>query len=123
MTNFANTLTKIFAVIVAFEHVYFLYLEMFLWNKPKGMKTFRMTQAHADATKSLAANQGLYNGFLAAGLVWALCAPADQARCIFMFFFACVAIAGIFAGFTVSKRIFILQGIPAIIGLAVSFFS
>ena len=113
----------ILAGIVALEHVYFLVLEMFLWNKPKGLAAFKMTQAQADSTKGLAANQGLYNGFLSAGLVWGLFAQPEFSHALFIFFFSCVAIAGIYAGFTVSKRIFILQGIPALLGLIVTLLS
>ncbi len=105
-------------LIVAIEHVYFLYLEMFLWTKPKGLKTFGNTPEKAEASKVLAANQGLYNGFLAAGLLWGLIYPSAAAGVhIQMFFLACVVVAGIYGGLTVSKRIMWLQGGPAMLGL------
>lgn len=102
-------------VIVALLHVYFLYLEMFLWDKPRGIKSFRMTEEQAKQSKTLAANQGLYNGFLAAGLLWGLFAGNP----VKIFFLSCVIIAGIFGAFTVSKRIFYLQALPAILALVV----
>lgn len=102
-------------VIVALLHVYFLYLEMFLWDKPRGIKSFRMTEEQAKQSKTLAANQGLYNGFLAAGLLWGLFAGNP----VKIFFLSCVITAGIFGAFTVSKRIFYLQALPAILALVV----
>lgn len=101
--------------LVALEHVYFLVLEMFLWTKPLGLKVFRQSQEKAEASAVLAANQGLYNGFLAAGLAWALLAQkADVA----LFFLACVAMAGAYGGYSVNRRIFFIQGIPALAALA-----
>lgn len=111
MTLIANVLL----VVVAFLHFYFLYLEMFQWDKPRGMKSFRMTEEFARQSKSLAMNQGLYNGFLAAGLLWGLFA-GDPVK---IFFLSCVIIAGIFGAFTVSKRIFYIQAVPAILALVV----
>jgi putative membrane protein len=103
-------------LVVAIEHMYFLYLEMFLWTKPKGLKTFGNTPEKAAASKVLAANQGLYNGFLAAGLLWGLIYPNAAAGVhIQMFFLACVVVAGIYGGLTVSKRIMFLQGGPALL--------
>jgi putative membrane protein len=103
-------------LLVALEHAYFLYLEMFLWTKPKGLKTFGNTPEKAEASKVLAANQGLYNGFLAAGLLWGLIYPDSAAGVhIQMFFLACVIVAGIYGGITVSKRIMFLQGGPALL--------
>jgi putative membrane protein len=103
--------------LVALLHVYFLVLEMFLWDKPLGRKTFRMTPEHAAATKTLAANQGLYNGFLAAGLAWSLWlgAPGDAVR---LFFLGCVVVAGAYGAATVSRRIFWIQAAPAILAAA-----
>jgi putative membrane protein len=108
-----NLLSDILIVITALLHFYFLYLEMFLWDKPRGMKTSRMTVEQAKQSKTLAANQGLYNGFLAAGLIWGLFA-GDPVK---IFFLSCVIIAGIFGAFTVSKRIFYIQALPAILAL------
>jgi len=91
---------------------------MFLWTKPKGLKTFGNTPEKAEASKVLAANQGLYNGFLAAGLLWGLIYPnAAAAVHIQMFFLACVIVAGVYGGLTVSKRIMYLQGGPALLGV------
>ena len=105
-------------LLVALEHLYFLYLEMFLWTKPKGLKTFGNTAQKAEDSKVLAANQGLYNGFLAAGLLWGLIYPGAAAGVhIQMFFLACVIVAGIYGGLTVSRRILYLQGGPALLAL------
>ena len=101
--------------IVALLHLYFLYLEMFQWDKPRGMKSFRTTEEFAKQSKTLAMNQGLYNGFLAAGLIWGIFA-GDPVK---IFFLGCVIIAGIFGAFTVSKRIFYLQAVPAILALVI----
>lgn len=111
---------KSIIVFITVEHVFFLCLEMFLWDKPLGMKIFRLTKEKAKITKSLAANQGLYNGFLAAGLLWGLITNGIQ---IEIFFLSCVAIAGIFGSITVNKRIFIIQSLPAIIALVLIFIS
>jgi len=108
-------ISDVFVVITALLHFGFLYLEMFLWDKPFGMKIFRMTAEQAKLSKTLAINQGLYNGFLAAGLVWGLFA-GDSVK---IFFLSCVIIAGIFGTFTVNKRVFYIQALPAIIGLVV----
>ena len=107
--------SDILIVIVALLHFFFLYLEMFLWDKPFGRKTFRMSEEQAKQSKTLAMNQGLYNGFLAVGLIWGLFA-GDAVK---IFFLSCVIIAGIFGAFTVSKRIFYIQAIPAILALVV----
>jgi putative membrane protein len=112
---------KLFWVgLVALEHLYFLYLEMFLWTTPKGLKTFRMTPEKAEASKVLAANQGLYNGFLAAGLVFGTLYPdALAGRHIQLFFLACVVVAGCYGAATVGKRLFLIQAVPALIAFAV----
>ncbi len=102
---------------VALEHVWFLVLEMFLWTGPIGRRTFRQSEEQARTTATLAANQGLYNGFLAAGLVWGLLAPAPLAHSIKLFFLACVVVAGVFGAVTVSRRILAVQGLPAAIAL------
>jgi putative membrane protein len=110
----ANALTA----LVALLHVYFLTLEMFLWTKPLGLKTFRMTPEKAADSAVLAANQGLYNGFLAAGLVWGLAhnAPAFAFQ-IKVFFLTCVIVAGIYGAATVSRRILYVQAAPAALAL------
>ena len=101
--------------LVALLHVYFLVLEMFLWDKPKGMKTFGLTPEKAAITKSLAANQGLYNGFLAAGLAWGLFAAAFDFK---VFFLACVVVAGVFGAVTASRKILWVQALPGLVALA-----
>jgi len=103
--------------IVAALHAYFLVLEMFLWNTPYGRKTFGMTPEYSSASKSLAANQGLYNGFLAAGLIWSLLDPHDHAFEIKIFFLSCVIVAGIYGAITVSRKILFIQALPAAIPL------
>ena len=104
--------------LVALLHVYFLVLEMFLWTKPVGLRVFNQTLEKARDSAVLAANQGLYNGFLAAGLVWGLLHPAPTvAFQIKVFFLACVVIAGIYGAVTVSKRILMVQALPAAIAL------
>jgi len=109
---------KILIAIVALEHLYFLVLEMFLWTAPRTRKAFGMSAEQAEATKVLAANQGLYNGFLAAGLIWSLLAPAAYAAQLAFFFLACVLVAGIYGGFTANKRIWLVQALPAAAALA-----
>jgi len=100
--------------LVALLHLYFLVLEMFLWDTPKGMKTFGLTPEKAAATKSLAMNQGLYNGFLAAGLAWGLYAAAFDFK---VFFLACVIVAGVFGAVTASRKILWVQALPGAIAL------
>jgi putative membrane protein len=100
--------------LVALLHVYFLVLEMFLWDKPKGMKTFGLTPEKAAITKSLAMNQGLYNGFLAAGLAWGLYAAAFDFK---LFFLVCVIAAGVFGAVTASRKILWVQALPAAVAL------
>lgn len=103
--------------LVALLHAYFLVLEMFLWDKPYGMRTFKLTPEFAAASKSLAANQGLYNGFLVAGLAWGLYL-GDAGIHVKVFFLACVIVAGLFGGATVNRKILFVQAIPGIIALA-----
>src|SRR5436190_19535295 len=107
-----NLLANILVAVVALLHLGFLYLEMFLWDKPRGLRTFNMTAEVAKQSKTLAMNQGLYNGYLAAGLVWGLFA-GDAVR---IFFLSCVIIAGIFGALTVSMRILYIQAVTAISG-------
>lgn len=102
--------------LVALLHTWFLVLEMFLWDKPAGLKAFRQTPEKAAITKVLAANQGLYNGFLVAGLVWGLwLGPAG--RDIKLFFLGCVVVAGLYGAATVSRKILYVQAVPALIGI------
>ncbi len=103
-------------VLVALLHVWFLVLEMFLWDKPAGLRTFGHTREAAAASKVLAANQGLYNGFLAAGLVWGLSLGANGTS-IKLFFLACVLVAGLYGAATASRKILFVQALPAAIGL------
>jgi len=111
-------------VVVAMEHLWFLVLEMFLWTKPLGLRTFRQSEEKARASAGLAANQGLYNGFLAAGLLWALLAePPGFAFSLKVFFLACVVVAGVFGAFTVSRRILWVQAAPAAVALLLVFLS
>jgi putative membrane protein len=108
-------------VLVALEHVWFLVLEMFLWTRPIGLETFRNTEEKARQSATLAANQGLYNGFLAAGLVWGVIHPDPRiGRQITEFFLGCVVVAGVFGAITVSRRIFWIQALPALVGLGLA---
>ncbi len=103
-------------VLVAVLHGYFLVLEMFLWDKPAGLRAFGQSQERASATKTLAANQGLYNGFLAAGLLWGVIQGAAGYD-FKLFFLLCVIIAGIFGALTASRKILYIQALPGLIGL------
>ena len=110
-------IAQILVALVAALHVYFLILEMFLWDTPKGRKVFGTTPEFSAASKTLAANQGLYNGFLAAGLAWGLLlGPAGQA--IQIFFLTCVIVAGVYGAATVGRKILFVQALPAAIALA-----
>ena len=104
-------------LIVALMHVYFLILEMFLWDQPAGLRTFGHTREAAAASRVLAANQGLYNGFLAAGLLWGL-SLGTAGRDVTTFFLGCVIVAGIFGAATVSRKILYVQALPALGALA-----
>jgi len=110
------SLLELLIAAVAALHLYFLVLEMFLWDKPIGLRVFGQTQEQARASKVLAANQGLYNGFLAAGLIWSLWLGADG-RSIALFFLGCVVLAGTFGGFTANRRILLVQALPAAVAL------
>ena len=112
-------LGTILIALIAILHVYTLVLEMFLWDKPYGLKAFGNTLEKAQLTKVLAQNQGLYNGFLAAGLFWSLLAPTACAVEIANFFLGCVLVAGIYGGLTASKKIIYIQAVPALITLIV----
>jgi putative membrane protein len=113
------TLAIVLIAFVAIEHVGFLVLEMFLWNGPIGQKVFRTTPQVASDSRVLAANQGLYNGFLAAGLVYGLLAGNSNVKtALVVFTLSCVIAAGVFGALTVSKRIFFVQALPAALALA-----
>ena len=111
-------IAQVLIAVVALLHLYFLALEMFFWDKPLGRKVFRLTPEFAAASKTLAANQGLYNGFLAAGLIWGLWVGEHFGFHIELFFLTCVIIAGIYGALTVNKRIFFFQALPALLALA-----
>jgi putative membrane protein len=102
--------------VIALIHIYILILEMFLWDKPQGMKAFGTTPAFAAESKTLAANQGLYNGFLAAGLIWGIWL-GEAGDTIKIFFLLCVAVAGVFGAVTVGRKILFVQTIPAVVAL------
>ena len=105
------------AGLVAILHLYFLVLEMFLWQTPRGLKTFAMSKEKAEASAVLAANQGLYNGFLAAGIIWGMSGPREELFARVAFFLGCVIIAGCYGAATVSKRIFFVQSVPALLAV------
>ena len=114
-----SLIANVFVGIVALLHTYFMVLEMFLWDKPTGRRVFGLTAEMATATKTLAANQGLYNGFLVAGLVWGLLRGAEGKE-IKLFFLACVVVAGIFGAATANKRILFVQALPGLIALVLT---
>ena len=109
-------LTDTVILLVALLHAWFLVLEMFLWDKPAGLRAFGQAREQAAATKVLAANQGLYNGFLAAGLVLGLLL-GDAGFVMKVFFLACVVVAGVFGAFTASRKILWIQALPGLLGL------
>ena len=106
-----SVIAAVLVVLVAVLHAWFLVLEMFLWTRPAGLKTFRNTPEKAETTRVLAANQGLYNGFLAAGLLWGLVTAQWN---VVVFFLLCVVVAALYGAWSVSRRIFYVQGVPAI---------
>jgi putative membrane protein len=110
MTILANAVV----ILVALLHIYFLVLEMFLWDKPQGLKAFGQTKERAEATKVLAANQGLYNGFLAAGLLYGVVMGATDFK---IFFLLCVIVAGVYGAATASRKILFIQALPALVAL------
>ena len=113
---------NVFVGLVALLHIYFLFLEMFLWTKPKGLRAFGNTLDKAKSSAVLAANQGLYNGFLAAGLIWGLIHPdPDVSSQIKMFFLGCVSIAGLYGAYTVHRKIFFIQALPALLAAGLLF--
>ena len=101
-------------VVIAALHFWFLALEMFFWDKPLGLRTFGMSAEEAALTKPLAMNQGLYNGFLAAGLLWGVAAAGDA---VILFFLGCVVVAGVFGALTASRKILWVQAVPGLIAL------
>ena len=107
-----TTIANIAVLLVALLHMYFLILEMFFWDQPRGLKAFGLEPEFARATRVLAANQGLYNGFLAAGLVWGLSLGAGGTE-IKLFFLGCVITAGVFGALTASRKILWIQAVPA----------
>ena len=110
-----SVIAAVLVVLVAVLHAWFLVLEMFLWTRPAGLKTFRNTPEKAETTRVLAANQGLYNGFLAAGLLYA---AITGSREFALFFLACVVVAGLYGAYSVNKRVFLVQALPALLALA-----
>ncbi|HEV7767880.1 MAG TPA: DUF1304 domain-containing protein [Thermoanaerobaculia bacterium] len=117
-----HQLANIAVVVVALLHLGFLVLEMFLWTKPFGRRTFGLSRELAEATKGLAANQGLYNGFLAAGLIWGVIA-GDAGFQIKVFFLACVIIAGIFGAITAKRSVLFVQALPGLVALIAVWFA
>lgn len=111
-----SLLANIVVALVALLHIYFLVLEMFLWDKPVGLRVFGQTKEAAAASKTLAANQGLYNGFLAAGLIWGIL-PGSDGTDVKIFFLCCVLIAGLYGAATVGKKILFVQAMPAALGI------
>jgi putative membrane protein len=116
-----HLLSDILVATVALLHIFFLVLEMFLWTKPYGLRTFGNTHEQAQTMKVLAANQGLYNGLLAAGLIWSLTvfSPLFEFD-IKMFFLGCVIVAALYGGYSVSRRILMVQGLPALVALVIT---
>ena len=119
-----NLISQIFVAFVALEHCYILWLEMFMWTKPLGRKTFSTVPLDLfEKTKALAANQGLYNGFLAAGLIWSLLIHDPVwSKNVALFFVSCVSVAGIFGALTAMKKIFFTQALPALVTLLIVIF-
>jgi putative membrane protein len=112
-----NVLATVLVLAVAAIHVYILILEMFLWRTERGLRAFGTSQAFADESATLAANQGLYNGFLVAGLLWGVVAGSEAGFEIKGFFLGCVIVAGIFGAATVNRRILFVQALPALAAL------
>jgi putative membrane protein len=112
-----SILASIVVTIIALMHVWFLILEMLLWDKPAGLRAFGITPEYAAQTKVLAGNQGLYNGFLAAGLFWGLVLGSVEGMHVKLFFLACVLVAGLYGGLTATRKVLWIQGLPAAIGI------
>ena len=109
-------ITNMVVILVALLHGYFMVLEMFLWDKPVGLRAFGQSQEQAKSTRILAANQGLYNGFIAAGLGWGV-VQGSAGTDFKVFFLSCVIIAGVYGALTASRKIFFIQAVPGILGL------
>ncbi|CZS89951.1 uncharacterized protein RCO7_02345 [Rhynchosporium graminicola] len=113
-----SILSNIAVGVLGAEHVYIMVLEMFMWTKPRGLKAFALQPDFAEKTKTLAANQGLYNGFLAAGLFWSLLHPVPAVgKQLSLFFSGCVLVAGLYGGLTANRKILFVQGVPALAAL------
>src|SRR6187401_1344946 len=108
----------VLVLVVALIHVWIVVLEMFLWRTPRGLRAFGIDQEFADRSAALAANQGLYNGFLVAGLVWGLLAADPVGFQVRVFFLGCVIVAGVYGAATVNPRILVVQALPAAAALA-----
>ena len=118
-----NAVATVLVAVVALIHIYIVVLEMVLWTTPRGRAAFGLTQEFAEQTRALAGNQGLYNGFLAAGLVWGIVGP-DHLRFGFqVFFLLCVVVAGLYGAATASRKILFVQAVPALLGLALLYLS
>ena len=116
MTRIANVMT----LVVALIHFYILVLEMFLWTKPRGRRIFGMTEEFAQASRVLAANQGLYNGFLAVGLVWSVIIGGNGAA-IRVFLLGCIVVAGVYGAMTMgNKRVVFIQSLPAVVAIVLT---
>ena len=107
----------VLCALIAALHLYFLVLEMFLWTKPAGRKAFGLTPEQAESSRVLAANQGLYNGFLAAGLLWSLAVSPALGVPVRTFFLLCVLVAGVYGGLTAARKILVVQALPAALAL------
>jgi putative membrane protein len=117
MRNAMPALATALVLVVAAIHVYIVILEMFLWRTERGRRAFGTDQEFADRSAALAANQGLYNGFLVAGLLWGVIAADPVGFQVKVFFLACVTVAGVYGGLTVNRRILVVQAAPAVIAL------
>lgn len=117
-TSAVSTVANVLVALIALLHVYILVMEMFLWRTPRTRASFGLTEEMAEATAVMAGNQGLYNGFLAAGLFWGLFAADPTGREVTIFFLLCVAVAGVYGSLTASRRILFIQTVPAVLALA-----
>ena len=118
MSQVMSIVATTLVALIALLHLYIMVLEMFLWTTPRALKAFGLTPEFAAQTRTLAANQGLYNGFLAAGLIWSLVYPIPGfAWQLAMFFLTCIAVAGIYGAATSSRRILFIQTVPAVLAM------
>ena len=118
-----SVIATVLVALVALVHAYIVVLEMALWTTPRGRAAFGLTPEFAEATRTLAANQGLYNGFLAAGLVWSLVGPEHLRFGFAVFFLLCVVVAGLYGAATASRRILLVQALPGALALAATLFA